>query len=79
MQEKSYLNAMRNLLIESAQKKRIGREMADPEFGCALSHLFVYKKIIDEKIDYTIVLEDDAILGQDFAKMIKPQSWKSQK
>ena len=34
--------------------------------GCALSHLFVYQKIIDENIDKAIILEDDMLLNNDF-------------
>jgi GR25 family glycosyltransferase involved in LPS biosynthesis len=29
--------------------------------GCALSHMFLWKKIVDENIDSCIILEDDAV------------------
>ncbi|MEE3663327.1 glycosyltransferase family 25 protein [Brenneria sp. g21c3] len=35
------------------------------EMGCALSHLFIYKKMIDENIAMALILEDDALLGEE--------------
>ncbi|KDA93402.1 glycosyltransferase family 25 protein [Pantoea agglomerans] len=32
------------------------------EIGCALSHLSIYRKIVDEKIPQALILEDDALL-----------------
>ena len=51
-------------------KKRFG-EMSDGEYACALSHGLLYKKIASEKIKNVIVLEDDAIINEDFTTMIK--------
>jgi len=50
------------------------------EVGCALSHFGVYQKIIDEDIDEMIVLEDDAVIGQDFVESMGivehlPKNW----
>jgi len=33
--------------------------------GCALSHLKVYRKILDDDLDHALVLEDDAMLPDD--------------
>ncbi|MEG0280599.1 MAG: glycosyltransferase family 25 protein [Morganella sp. (in: enterobacteria)] len=33
------------------------------EIGCAFSHLLIYKKIINENITHALILEDDAIIG----------------
>jgi len=43
-----------------------GKDLTGPEFGCYLSHKKVYQKIIREKIPYALVLEDDAILEDNF-------------
>ena len=32
------------------------------EIGCAMSHLLIYKKMIDENIERTLILEDDIII-----------------
>ena len=34
-------------------------EMSDGEIGCCLSHYYLWKKIVDEKIPITMILEDD--------------------
>ncbi|MCH8466617.1 MAG: glycosyltransferase family 25 protein [Roseinatronobacter sp.] len=43
------------------------RGMSDAEYACALSHMSVYKRILDQNLPGAIVLEDDAILGAGFA------------
>lgn len=35
--------------------------------GCTISHYLLYKKIVSEKIDIAIILEDDMILDKNFA------------
>lgn len=49
-------------LIEKTKERsiqHIGRELAPGEIGCVMSHQIIYKKIIDQKIPYALVLEDD--------------------
>ncbi|PSJ42795.1 LPS biosynthesis glycosyltransferase [Zobellella taiwanensis] len=43
-------------------KKKFGHSMNNSEIGCALSHIKVYEKIIEERLESAIVLEDDAFL-----------------
>ncbi len=43
------------------------RAMSDAEYACALSHMSVYKRILDQNLPGAIVLEDDAIPGAGFA------------
>ncbi len=43
------------------KRANFGRGLIDTEFACALSHVKIYKHIIQEGIDYALVLEDDAI------------------
>lgn len=33
------------------------------EIGCALSHINLYKKIVEDNLDHALILEDDAVLG----------------
>ena len=51
--------------------KRLGREMVGGEWGCALSHALCYDKIVKDQIKHSLILEDDAILSQDFKMMVK--------
>lgn len=57
-------------LSKDAQKSLVSEEFYSkykrnatlPAIGCALSHISIYKEIIDKGIDYALILEDDAIL-----------------
>jgi glycosyl transferase family 25 len=44
------------------------RELSKGELGCALSHLSIYRKMVEEDIPHALILEDDArILDEDLA------------
>lgn len=50
----------KNILLNQYNKfNYINREMALPEIASALSHLNLYKKIVRDKIQTAIILEDD--------------------
>lgn len=51
--------------------KTYWKKMTIWEIWCALSHFWVYKKIVDEKIPIALVLEDDAIISKDIKKYIE--------
>ena len=57
-----------------------GREMTPAEIGCALSHITIYEKIINEGIERAVIFEDDSIINKDFLKILKnwekiPADW----
>ena len=54
------LEEKRSSLNEFAWWCLMGYPARDGEVGCALSHLKIYKKMIDEDISWACVLEDDA-------------------
>jgi|LSQX01.1.fsa_nt_gb glycosyl transferase family 25 len=39
--------------------------------GCALSHLSIYKKIIDQNLDYAFIVEDDIVLPENIKEIIE--------
>lgn len=41
-----------------------------PAFGCAVSHISVYDKIISNGDQFALVLEDDVLLGKDLSQAI---------
>jgi glycosyl transferase family 25 len=43
----------------------IGRVLAPGEIGCALSHLRLYQRMMDENIEVALILEDDAVIHPD--------------
>ncbi|MBC8950099.1 glycosyltransferase family 25 protein [Xenorhabdus sp. TS4] len=45
-------------------------QLTKGEIGCALSHLKIYKRIVDEKIPLALILEDDALLSLKINKVI---------
>lgn len=47
--------------------RRVGRTISDAEFACALSHHFIYRRILEEGLPGAVVLEDDAILTEAFS------------
>lgn len=42
--------------------------------GCSISHYLLYKKIVAEKIDVAVILEDDMIFDKSFAECIEKLS-----
>lgn len=38
--------------------------------GCYYSHMLAWKRIADEKLDFAVILEDDAELGADFPEAV---------
>ena len=69
----------KNLSSEEVQKlvdQRIayryeGFQLTPGEIGCALSHLAVYKRIIDEKIPYALIFEDDVVVCPELVNVIQ--------
>ena len=45
--------------------------MTKGEIGCALSHLKIYQKTVDEDIPYALILEDDTVFDTEFPKYLK--------
>ena len=44
--------------------------MTKGEIGCALSHLKIYQKTVDEDIPYALILEDDTLFDTEFPKYL---------
>jgi glycosyl transferase family 25 len=59
-----------------------GDEMAGaprPAHSCALKHLFIYRTMVQENIGSALILEDDAILSNNFVPLFNQmaEEWKS--
>lgn len=54
---------------------RMGRVLTDAEFACALSHQAIYERVIEEDLPGAIVLEDDAILTDEFADFVRAKGY----
>lgn len=60
--------------------KQIYRKLGLGEIGCALSHKLIYKKIIEEDIQYALIFEDDVILNDSIFSHLDsisslPETW----
>ena len=47
------------------------RDLSLGEIGCALSHLAIYRKMIDENIPLALIFEDDALIGSQFPEVLE--------
>lgn len=55
-----------NILEMAGGRKLLVEDKLSPaEKGCALSHLKLYQKILDERVQCAVILEDDIAIGQD--------------
>ena len=48
----------------------LGRELSLGEIGCSLSHISIYKKMIEENIPLAIILEDDIEIKENFLELL---------
>lgn len=48
--------------------RNLGYPMSDGEYGCALSHIAAYERIVAEGLPGALILEDDAILTDQLKK-----------
>jgi len=58
-------------LCDEATATRDYRPLSRGELGCALSHLAVYRRMLDEGADRALVLEDDAAPGVDVPRVLR--------
>lgn len=58
-------------VYDDIRAKEIHRSMEATEIACALSHINCAKRIIDEGLDYAVILEDDAELTIEFKQFLK--------
>lgn len=45
------------------------------EKGCLMSHFMLWKKCVDENLDYIALFEDDILLGEDAEKFLAESEW----
>ncbi len=80
-----YGNDLDNTYIEQItdSEKSIsvyGKELTRGEIGCTLSHIAIYKQMIEHNIENAIIFEDDIDLKEDFSAIINsidtfPKDW----
>lgn len=70
-------NAKEDLHTLSADEVYVDpkKHISPPEYGCSLSHAFLYKKLVNEQIAHALILEDDAIPLPELATFLQTQSY----
>lgn len=63
-------NQINEIHLALNRKVTIDHKLEPREIGCSLSHLKLYKKIIQENYDFALILEDDAILTKNINELI---------
>lgn len=63
------------LIDRPGTEVQFGRRMTDAEYACALSHMSIYRRIIEGNLPGAVILEDDAIIGPIFAKFYQERAY----
>lgn len=75
----NFFNAFTPLIAEKEVKKMgliyNSKTMTSGEVACLMSHVAIWKKIIDENISYACIFEDDIILSSDAGKFLSSTDW----
>ncbi|GGI77447.1 glycosyl transferase [Shewanella hanedai] len=54
----------------SSNLSKYDKILNDGEIGCYMSHIRCWELIVEQQLDFALVLEDDAILTEDMAKYV---------
>lgn len=57
--------------IKRGIRLSLGQMMIETEYACALSHIPVYRRIVDEGIAHALILEDDALPTADMKRFLE--------
>ncbi|MCX5466767.1 glycosyltransferase family 25 protein [Acinetobacter nematophilus] len=66
-----------NINLMASQLGLIGftTDLHENEVGCLLSHMTLWKKAIDEQLDYIAIFEDDIYLGENAKDFLLNTTW----
>jgi len=69
--------AQEKLIDRPGTLAALGRRMTDAEYACAISHLRIWQRIVEQKLPGAIILEDDAILDRPFADFLNSKGYEA--
>ena len=55
----------------SINRKQYRRQLSKGEIGCYMSHICCWERIIEDKLDFALILEDDAVPVADLSALIR--------
>lgn len=64
---KDYINNINN---QEWVKKRYKRKLSPGEIGCALSHIKIYQKMIENDIEWAMIFEDDISIRENIKSLL---------
>jgi len=73
-------NGVKRVYEKKKSLDKFGRELSDSEIGCALSHIKIYKEMITNNIEVSLILEDDVSFNHGFLPILNkiksfPDDW----
>lgn len=73
-------NFLSEIYNEEESIRTLGRALSKSEIGCALSHINIYKHMIDENIEQAVIFEDDSQIEEGFSSVLEninrfPKDW----
>lgn len=68
---------LEGMIDRPGTEAEFGRRMTDAEYACALSHMSIYRQILNNDLPGVIVLEDDAILGPLFKEFLDMKGYEA--
>lgn len=54
------------------------RKITNGEIGCAMSHRLIWQKMLDDNLDYALILEDDVVLDKELLTLLNNTSFYQQ-
>lgn len=58
--------------FDSQCAEKLEKRVLKPgEVGCALSHLEIYKTMLNENLPYVLIIEDDALISEDISQVVQ--------
>lgn len=71
----SPFNRMQDITKELIPALEENNTLSNGEKGCLLSHLALWKRCIDEHLDYVAIFEDDVLLNDDIHLFLNNDEW----
>ncbi|MGY4041380.1 glycosyltransferase family 25 protein [Aeromonas hydrophila] len=75
--DSSALAALSDRIDLDMAREYCGHELSQGEIGCAISHIKIYEKMVEENIERALILEDDVHLHMYFKALVEAACEKS--
>jgi glycosyl transferase family 25 len=62
--------------LEASIERTARPPLSEPEFGCALSHARIYRRMVEEGLPYAIILEDDALPTERLRSFVENEEYR---